>query len=258
MPRFSANITFLYRELTLPERFAAAKADGFNAVELLVTEGISNQVLATAAQSADIQVAMCNAPMGDFLTGGAGLSAVPGREAEFREALSEAGELAQALGCNKVHIGPSRVKAGSSVKECNECLAGNLTYAASYLQNIGIETLLEPLNNIEMPDICLSRVGHAISIMDDVGHSNVSLQFDVYHVAQMETDYIEVLKANIGRIGHIQFADLPGRGEPGTAELDFGRLFALVDELGYEGWMGAEYQPSRSTSETLAWLGESR
>ena len=254
MPRFSANITFLYRQLPLPERFAAAKADGFDAVEILVAEGIPSPVLADAAKSADIEVAMCNVPMGDFLTGGVGLSAVPGRESEFREALSAAGELAEALACKKVHIGPSRVPAGTDREDCKRCLAENLSSAADYLQRIGIEALLEPLNNIDMPDIFLSRVSDAISIMDDVGHPNVSLQFDVYHVVRMEPDYLEVLKAHIHRIGHIQFADFPGRGEPGTGKLDFGQLFALVDELGYKGWMGAEYQPSRSTSETLAWL----
>ena len=254
MPRFSANITFLYRELPLPERFAAAKADGFDAVEILVTEGVSHPVLAAAAQGANIEVAMCNAPMGDFLTGGAGLSAVPGRESEFREALSEAGKLAQALNCKKVHIGPSRVAEGFTMQDCKACLTENLSFAAKFLHDIGIETLLEPLNNIEMPDICLSRVSDAISIMDEIGHSNVSLQFDVYHVAQMELDYIELLKAHISRVGHIQFSDIPGRGEPGTGELDFSRLFSLVDELGYDGWMGAEYQPSKPTSETMAWL----
>ena len=254
MPRFSANITFLYRELPLPDRFAAAKADGFDAVELLVTEGIPTSVLADAAANAKIDVAMCNAPMGDFLEGGAGLSAVPGRESDFRSALAEALELAQALNCKKIHIGPSRVPTGSDMESCKRCLFDNLSFAAEYFQGEGIETLIEPLNNIEMPDICLSRVSDAISMLNSVGASNVALQFDIYHVAQMEPDYIDLLREHIERIGHIQFADFPGRAEPGTGTLDFGELFSLVDKLGYEGWMGAEYQPSQLTSATLAWL----
>lgn len=254
MPRFSANITFLYRELPLTERFAAVKNDGFAAVELLSKEGVSAGDLAIAARAADIAVAMCNAPMGDFIDGGPGLSAVPGREDDFRAAIDEARELAVALDCSKVHIGPSRVPPNTNKSTCLDCLASNLSYAARLLGDHGIEAMIEPLNSIEMPDICLSRVDEAMKILDDIGSSHASLQFDVYHVAQMETDYAPLLNQYIDRIGHIQFADRPGRGEPGSGDFDFEKFFSLIDQLEYTGWLGAEYQPTTTTSETLGWL----
>ena len=254
MPRFSANITFLYRELPLTQRFAAAKNDGFAAVEILSPEGVSASDLAVAAEAADIAVAMCNAPMGDFVEGGSGLSAVPGREVDFRAAIEEARELALALGCTKVHIGPSRVPSNTNKSTCLDCLASNLSIAATLLGEHGIEAMIEPLNNIDMPDICLSRVDEAIGILDDIGYANAALQFDVYHVAQMEADYVPLLTQHIGRIGHIQFADRPGRGEPGSGDFDFEKFFSLIDELGYTGWLGAEYQPTSTTGDTLDWL----
>jgi len=238
----------------LPERFAAAKVDGFDAVEILVAEGFSAGVLADSAVSAEIEVAMCNVAMGDFPGGGVGLSGVPGKQSEFRKALVDARSMAEKLACRKIHIGPSRVPAGLEWQACMDCLAENLHFAASYFADSGIETLIEPLNNIDTPDICLSRVSDAITLMDGTALPSVSLQFDVYHAAQMESDYIGLLSKHINRVGHIQFADVPGRGEPGSGNLDFKTLFDRIDALGYKGWVGAEYQPSKPASKTLSWL----
>jgi len=238
----------------LPGRFAAAKADGFDAVEILVTEGVSVDVLADSAVRAGIEVAMCNVSMGDFPGGGVGLSGVPAKKTEFRKALVDARNMADRFACKKVHIGPSRVPAGFERQVCMDCLAENLHFAAHYFAESGIETLIEPLNNIDTPDICLSRVSDALALMDGTALPNVSLQFDVYHAAQMEADYINLLSKYINRIGHIQFADVPGRGEPGSGNLDFETLFARIDALGYRGWVGAEYLPSKPAGETLGWL----
>lgn len=254
MLQFDANITFLYRELPLVERFAAARADGFGAVEILSPEGVAIDQLASAAAAAGIAVALCNAPMGDFLEGGPGLSAVPGREAEFRRALEQARQMAVALGCTTVHLGPSRVPAGADRAHCVDVLANNLAFAAGALAGDGITATLEPMNTTDYPDVCLRTVADAHAVLASVDEPNTALQFDVYHMAQMEEDLHASIAANIGSIGHFQFADVPGRHEPGSGTLDFAVLFRLIEDLGYKGHVGAEYLPSAATSASLAWL----
>jgi len=258
MLQFDANITFLYRELPLVERFAAARADGFGAVEILSPEGVPIDQLASAAAAAGVEVALCNAPMGDFLDGGPGLSAVPGREAEFRRALEQARQMAVALSCHTVHLGPSRVPAGADRAHCLDVLAENLAFAARALAGDGITATIEPMNTTDYPDICLRTVADAHAVLANVDESNTALQFDIYHMAQMEDDVHESIAASIRSIGHFQFADVPGRHEPGSGTLDFAVLFRLIEDLGYKGFIGAEYLPSAATSASLAWLGRFR
>jgi len=254
MPRFSANINFLFRERPLLERFAAARDAGFTAVEILSPEDASVAKLAEAAEDAGMQVALCNAPMGDFLKGGPGLAAVPGRQAEFRDAIIQARTLADALHCKRVHIGPSRIPGGMTWQDCYDVYRENIVCGAQQLSDSGITMTIEPLNSFDTPAIFLSRCEQALRVMDEARQPNLMLQFDVYHMSRMEDDYLALLAAHIKRIGHIQVADVPGRGEPGTGQLDFPKLFSLLDELGYEGRVGAEYHPSRTTGETLAWF----
>lgn len=258
MLQFDANITFLYRELPLVERFAAARADGFDAVEILSPEGVAIGELAAAAAAAGTRVVLCNAPMGDFLEGGPGLSAVPGRESEFRRALDQACRMAVALGCGTVHLGPSRVPAGGDRAHCLEVLAGNLAFAARMLAGDGITATIEPMNTTDYPDICLRTVADAHAVLAEADEPNTALQFDVYHMAQMEDDLYASIAASIRSIGHFQFADVPGRHEPGTGTLDFPVLFGLIESLGYGGFVGAEYLPSAATSASLGWFGRHR
>ena len=254
MPEFCANITFLFRERPLVERFAAARDAGFSAVEILSTEDASVDQLVSAASATGLQVALCNAPMGDFLSGGPGLSAVPGHQGEFRSGLLQARTMADALHCSRVHIGPSLVPAGMNWQDCYDVYLENVIYAARQLAESSITMTIEPLNNIDMPQIFLSSAAQVLDIIDAAEEPNILLQFDVYHMSQMENDYLAVLEANIGRIGHIQIADQPGRGEPGSGKLDFEVLFSLLDSLGYDGWVGAEYKPSGITEQTLGWF----
>ena len=258
MPRFSANRTFLFRELALLDRFAPARNAGFTAMEILSPEDAAVAELAAPARNAGLYVALCNAPMGDFIEGGPGLSAVPGRQAEFRDAIGQARAMADALQCRRVHIGPTRVPAGVSWQDCYDVYLENVVYAADQLAQSGITITVEPLNSIDTPDIFLSRVEQGLRVIDEAGKSNVLLQFDVYHASRMEDKYMAVLEANIRRIGHVQVADTPGRGEPGSGELDFPALFNLLDRLSYDGWVGAEYQPSTVTEKTLDWFGDYR
>ena len=258
MPKFCANITFLFREIPLTERFAAARDAGFEAVEILSPEDVSLSALADAAKSAGVSVALVNAPMGDFITGGDGLSAVPGRQTEFRAAVAQAREMAEALHCKRVHIGPSKVPSGSSWQNCYDVFLENATYAAQQLAQAGMEMTIEALNDMDMPTVFLSRADQVLSVIGEIAEPNVSFQFDVYHMVKMEADYLRVLHDNIDKIGHIQFADSPGRAEPGSGSLDFPVLFDCIDGLGYDGWVGAEYQPGGQTEESLTWFAEHR
>lgn len=258
MPRFSASVTFLYRELPLLARFEAARKDGFDAVEIQSPEGEPLNELVTAVKGAGVSVVLCNAPMGDFLSGGPGLSAVPGRQFHFRKAIASAREMAVALQCRNVHIGPSRVTPEHSMAEQLSILAENLDYAASICANDGINVLIEPISVGAYPDICLSRLDDALRVLQSVDKDNAMLQFDVFHMTERTPDCLPDLEAHATVIGHIQFADRPGRGEPGTGSLDFARLFRVVDTLPYAGHVGAEYQPSASTRESLGWYAPFR
>jgi hydroxypyruvate isomerase len=244
----------LYRELPLVERFAAARNSGFTAVEILSTEDASIDALKSAAIDAGVDVVLCNAPMGDFLQGGLGFSAVPGREIEFRKAVSQARDIAVSLGCPTVHIGPARVPPGVERKTCLNVLVENLAHAAAVLHEEGIRATIEPMNTVDFPDVVLNRVVEALGVLDAIGYANVGLQFDLYHMAQMEENMVSLIESHIDRIAHFQFADAPGRHEPGSGELDFAGFFELVDRLDYKGFLGAEYLPSGSTNESLDWF----
>jgi hydroxypyruvate isomerase len=252
--RFDANVTMLYRERPLGERFAAARSDGFTAVEILILEGESVDGLASAARQAGVDVVLCNAPMGDFLEGGPGLSAVPGREADFRRAIEQARKTAVALRCPTVHIGPSRVPPGLTRDACLAVLRDNLAFAAGMLAADDIVATIEPMNTIDVPDVCLDGFADAVVVMDAANQPNTALQLDLYHAARMRVDLPSIIERHMNRIGHIQFADVPGRHEPGSGELPFAELFGLIDSLGYSGYLGAEYRPLHTTPESLGWF----
>ena len=254
MPRFDANITLMFREYSLIERFEAARAAGFVAVELLTTESVPCNSLAKASRKADVEVVLCNTPMGDFVEGGPGLSAVPGRQAQFREAANQVSELVSLFGCPRVHIGPSRVPHGVSRDRCFETLVENLAYAADLLAIDGVQLLVEPLNKYDTSDIYLYDLNEALRVIAAADRPNVALQFDIYHQARMGMDIISQLQTHIDHIGHIQFADAPGRGEPGSGAIDFYAIFSEIDKLGYSGWLGAEYKPTGKTEDSLRWL----
>jgi len=254
LPRFSANITFLFRQLAITERFQAAREAGFQAVEILMPEDASIDELAAAAKKSGVQVVLCNAPCGDFFEGGAGLSAVPDREEEFRQAILDARAMATALQCPTVHIGPSRVPPGFARQDCMDVYRKNVRWAAQAMADSGITATIEALNSEDNPGIFLNSFEQALQVLDQLDEPSLKLQFDVYHVARSGGDYLSLLAAHVHRIAHLQFADVPGRGEPGSGRLDFAALFTQLDSLGYSGWAGAEYHPTTTTEESLDWF----
>ncbi len=258
MPRFAANLGFLFPELPLLERFAAAREAGFAAVEIQGPGTATNAQIAAAAREAGVEIVLCNIPVGDLLSGGCGLSGVAGRQGEFQDAVRWGSAFAQAIGCSAVNIGPSRVVDGSQREANLAVLIENLQFAGELLGAHGIRVLVEPVSYNDFAHTLLHDADDAMAVIRDCAHPNVFLQFDVYHMHQMHADALATLRTHIASVAHIQFADVPGRGAPGTGLIDFTNFFATVDRLGYAGWTGAEYRPAGRTIDTLAWLPKQR
>jgi hydroxypyruvate isomerase len=197
---------------------------------------------------------LLNFPMGDRARGEMGIACLPDRVAEFRESVPRAIAAARALGCPRLNCMAGRQPAGAEPGALRATLIANLRLAAEACARAGLEVCLEPLNTVDHPDIFVRGSAQAVSLIDEVGASNLRLQFDCYHLQLMEGDLPASLERLLPLIGHVQIGDVPGRHEPGSGDLPYPALFALLDRLGYPGWVGAEYRPSRRTEDTLAWL----
>ena len=256
MPRFSANISVLFTECELPERFAAAANAGFAAVEIQFPYDHPPDQLARAREAAGVEVALFNIPAGDMPAGERGIACLPGREAEFRAGLARAAEYAEALDCHSVNVLAGLLPEGLDHEAALDTLAGNLALAGAEMAGCGVRVLAEAVNEETMPGFVINRTSDALAAIERAGHENLAIQADIFHMAMMGEDIVPALAACAPYLGHIQFADAPGRHEPGTGDLDFAAIFACIDALGYEGWVGAEYQPSGETVASLGWLEE--
>nr|WP_321985234.1 2-oxo-tetronate isomerase [uncultured Lichenicoccus sp.] len=252
MPRFAANLTMLFTEVPFLDRFAAAAEAGFRGVEFLFPYGFEKQRLVDTAAVHGLQVVLHNLPAGDWEAGERGIACHPGRMAEFRAGVARAILYASALRCPRVNCLAGIAPPGDDA--ARRTLVDNLRFAASALQDAGIELLLEPVNTRDVPGFFVSRTAQALAIMDEVGSDNLKLQFDIYHTQVMEGNLTPTIEAQLGRIGHTQVADNPGRHEPGTGEINYPYLFRRLDQLGYAGWIGCEYKPGAATGAGLDWL----
>ena len=252
--RFSTSISLMFRERPILERFAAARAAGFEGVEIqLLAEGAPDE-MAAAARQAGVEVVLINVGMGDFLAGGAGLSGVPGRESQFLAELDRALQAAQSLRSRFVHVGPSRVPAGGSREACLATFEANVGAAVARSADQPVTLLVEPLNTADTPDVLLGDVDAAAAWLRERFAGQAWLMFDIYHVARSGKDVLEAYRRNRDVVRHVQFSDVPGRQEPGAGELDFPALFRGLEAAGYSGWLGAEYFARRPTAETLGWF----
>jgi hydroxypyruvate isomerase len=251
VPRFSANISMLFGEAEFPARFEAAARAGFSAVEIQFPYAWDKKQLAQAAKRAGVEIVLINIAAGDPQRGERGIACLPGRAAEFREGVARALEYAGALACRQMNCLAGIAPRDSDPAELRETYVSNLRYAAGELAREGVTLLVEPISTAAIPGFFLNRSAEAFALLDDVG--NLKVQYDLYHMRMMGDDLAATIVANLPRIGHMQFADAPGRHQPGTGAIDFPALFRLVDRLGYRGWMGAEYTPTGSTEESLAW-----
>lgn len=254
MPRFSANISMLFKEVEFPERFDAAAQAGFKAVEIQFPYAWDRNRLAQIGQHAGVEVVLINIPAGDPEKGERGIACLPDRVAEFREGVARAIEYAGALGCKQMNCLAGVAPPGIDDAKLRETYVSNLRYAAGELARNGMTLLIEPINTRTIPGFYLNKSAQALAIMDEARTANLKLQYDLFHMQIMGDDLARTLSANLARIGHMQIADVPDRHEPGTGEIDFPSLFDLIDRLGYRGWIGAEYVPTGKTEDGLAWV----
>jgi hydroxypyruvate isomerase len=254
MPRFAANLGFLYPEHEFLDRFAAAAKSGFRAIEFAVPYPYAPELLAGKLRENDLECILLNLPMGDKAKGDFGIANRPERRDEFREGVARAITYAHALGCPKMNCISGTVRPGEDRAALRPTLIDNLRFAAREFKAAKLDLVIEPLNTHDVPTAFVTRSPEAVEIIREVGADNLGLQCDLYHTAMMGDDPVEIMRTLRGAIRHIQFADAPGRGEPGTGKLDMPRLFAEVDAIGYRGWLSAEYNPTRATPETLSWF----
>lgn len=253
MPKFAANLTMLFTELPFMQRFEAAATAGFKAVEYLFPYAVPKEELAAALRANDLEQVLHNLPAGDWEGGERGIACHPDRTAEFREGVAKAIDYATALGCPRVNCLAGKLPQGATRKDVQPTLVENLRFATRELQSAGIQLLIEPINSFDIPGFFLNRTDQALALIDEVASPNLFVQYDIYHAQRMEGELGNTLRQHLPRIGHIQLADNPGRGEPGTGEINYRWLFEHIDALGYAGWIGCEYKPCASTLEGLGW-----
>jgi hydroxypyruvate isomerase len=254
MPNLAANLSLMYGEHAFLDRFAAARRDGFAAVEFLFPYEHAPEVITNLLQAHDLQQVLFNASPGDWAAGDRGLACLPGREAEFRASIAQALDYAQALACPRVHVMAGLAPVGVDRALLQRTYLRNLAWAAR--QAMGVDLLIEPINRRDMPGYFLNRQDHAHDAVIEVGAPNLKVQMDLYHCQIVEGDLAMKLRQYLptGRVGHIQIAGVPERHEPDQGELNYPYLFELIDALGYAGHIGCEYRPRGDTSAGLAWL----
>ena len=254
MPRLSANLSFLFQDLALEDRIDAAAASGFRGVEYMFPYDYDVAELKRRLQKNGVAQVLFNLPAGDFAAGERGIAAEPTRTAEFAQGVEDAVKIAPELGCARVNCLVGLTNPSVPPGTARATLIANLRFAASEFAKIGVTLLIEPLNRIDTPRFLVGTTAEALALINEVNAPNLRLQYDVYHAQRSEGNIIATLRAQLGRIGHIQIADSPGRNEPGTGELAYERIFPELDRLGYEGWVGLEYKPSLPVPQTFAWI----
>jgi hydroxypyruvate isomerase len=256
MPRFAANLSMLYTEHPFLDRFAAAARDGFRAVEFLFPYAFDPATLARALADHGLQQVLFNAPPGDWDAGERGLACLPGRETEFRAGMARALDYAAALACPRLHLMAGIAPAGADAAALRATYTANLAWAAAQAAPRGVDVLVEPINPRDMPGYLLNRQDDAHAIVAEVGAPNLKVQMDLYHLQIVEGDVTTKLRRYLptGRVGHLQIAGVPLRHEPDEGELNPAHLFAVIDELGWDGWIGCEYRPGAGTTAGLGWL----
>ena len=250
MPKLAANLSLLFPQLDFLDCFAAARAAGFRYVEYQFPYAWPAAEIARRAQDAGVQVVLHNLPAGDMARGERGIGCLPGRSREFRDGVERALEYASAVGCARLNC----IAGLAPVDRSHfDTLVANVRHAARRLGEAGIELVIEPINTRSVPGFFLTRSAQAIDVLNAAGEANAFLQYDAFHMQIMEGDLARTVERLLGRIGHIQIADVPDRHEPGTGEINFAFLLAHLDAIGYSGWVGCEYNPRGDTLEGLKW-----
>jgi hydroxypyruvate isomerase len=258
MPKFSANLTFLFNEAPFLDRFALARRAGFLGVEFMSPYEYAKEDLVARLRDNGLTQVLHNLPAGDWAAGERGIAILPGRVEEFRQSVGRTIDYATALGCRQVNCLAGLAPAAADARLLRKTLVDNLAFAARELGKAGVKLLMEPINTRDMPGFFLNRTDQAVKLIEDVGSDNLFIQYDAYHMQIMEGDLARTIEAHLPRIAHIQLADNPGRHEPGTGEINYPFLFGFLDKIGYSGWIGCEYKPLTETAAGLGWFAPYR
>jgi 2-dehydrotetronate isomerase len=257
MPKFAANLSMMFNEVPFIERFEAAARAGFNAVEFLFPYEHPAAEIAAKLRAHRLENVLFNLPPGNWAGGERGMACLPGRQAEFRAALATALAYARELGTPRLHVMAGLLPEGADRAKHEATYLENLRHAAAETAKHGITALIEPINTRDIPGYFLNTQAQAHAIRESIGAANLKVQMDFYHVQIVEGDIAMKLRRYLPHVGHIQIAGVPERHEPDLGEVNYPYLFALLDELGYQGWVGCEYRPARGTVEGLGWMKKS-
>ena len=254
MLKFAANLSMMVKEVPFLERFAAAAKCGFRGVEFLFPYDYPPEVVAACLQEAGLENVLFNLPPGDWAAGERGITCIPGREEEFRAGVEKALTYAQRLGTRRLHAMAGIAPPHAGRDACKATLVANLKYAAELLQPHGITLLLEAINNRDVPGFFINTQAESHAVCMEVGAPNLKMQMYCYHMQVMEGDLAMKLRRYAPHCGHIQIAGAPERNEPDTGEVRYEYLFRVLEEIGYDGWVGCEYRPAGKTEDGLGWF----
>jgi hydroxypyruvate isomerase len=262
MPRFAANLSMLFTEAPLLERFERAAKAGFSTVELQFPYEVPALSIRDRLQAWGQTMVLHNLPAGQWTAGERGIACLPDRVEEFRTGVGQAIAYATTLGVKQLNCLAGIAAAGVPDAVLRQTFVENLRFAAGALKEAGLRLLIEPVNRHDIPGFWLHHTQQALAVMDEVvsgtNIDNLFLQYDVYHAQRSEGELVGTLRRHLARIGHIQVADNPGRHEPGTGEIRFDFLFEALDKMGYTGFVGCEYKPAAGTEAGLGWLQRAR
>lgn len=253
MIKLAVNLSMIFTEVPLIERFALARAHGFDHVEIQFPYELSIQQIQTELTVHGLTLCLINAPAGDLMNGGNGLAGVPGQEIEFHHGLEQAIQYAAALNVPNINILAGKQPLDADLLPCLKTLASNLKLACHMCSDKGIQPVFEMINGFDMPRFLVQNVAQAQEMLEAVQHPALKMQYDCYHMGRMGEDILENLQECIDDIGHIQFADNPGRHQPDTGDLPYAEIFEWIKHSRYAGFTAAEYRPDTHSQNSFAW-----
>lgn len=254
MLRFTANLTMLFNEVGFLDRFALAAKAGFRGVEFKDPFAYRKEDVVSAVRDSGLEPVLFNMPAGDWAGGERGIGCIPGREQEVRDGVALTIDYALALKTGIINMLGGIPPKGADRDLVRRTFVENLRYAASELKKHGLRLVIEPVNTYDSPGVFLTRTEQAVEIIRDVGADNLGIEYDVYQAQLMEGDLTNTLRKHMARIWHMQVADVPSRAEPGTGEINYEHVLGVIDQAGYQGWIGCDYRPATRTLESFRWM----
>jgi hydroxypyruvate isomerase len=254
MLKFAANLSMMFNEVPFLDRFSAAADAGFKGVEYLFPYEFPAEAIAERLRNRHLENVLFNLAPGNWSAGERGITCIPGRESEFRQSVETAISYATRLNTSRVHSMAGIVPAGADPAAVEATYIGNLRYAAGKLAAHGITLLIEAINTRDMPGFYLNTQAQSYAVCAAVNAPNIRMQMDLYHMQIMEGDLTMKLRKYVPHCGHIQVASVPDRHEPDDGEVDYAYLFGVLEEMGYDGWIGCEYRPAGKTVDGLGWF----